>query len=278
MSDGRLSEARRREIDDLAEFISEEHCPGISIAPEMILDSKEITFCFGSYGNYFDGMLEYRTGRFHVYCNLDRVERRDSPRARFTLGHELGHYFLDEHRNALVGGKVPRHASRCEFESKNLAEVEADTFAAGLLLPKGRFKQSLKKVDRGLLGILALAKSFGASISSTAVRYVSCAPGYSVVIKWGSDGIDWHWVSREMWVAGYRGIACDLMKLPNDSATSGVLSADRSCNAGVVERGSTAAFWFPQIIAGSQKNLLLLEQAISLGRFGALTLLTAEAR
>ena len=58
------------------------------------------------------GMLEHRGGRpacwsggWHIYCNLDCVGQKDSPRARFTLAHELGHYYIDEHRNALVAGR-----------------------------------------------------------------------------------------------------------------------------------------------------------------------------
>ena len=69
---------------------------------------------FGHYGAAFDGLLECPRGRLHVSGNLDRVEGRDTPRARFTPGHDLGHFFIDEHRNALRNGLAPSHPSVCD--------------------------------------------------------------------------------------------------------------------------------------------------------------------
>lgn len=278
MSAPPISAARRTGIDELAEFIAGAHSTGARVEPERILKAKGITLSFGSYGPSFDGMLEHRKGRFHVYCNLDRVEARDSPRARFTVAHELGHYFIDEHRNALASGRVPQHPSRCEFESRNPAEVEADVFAAGLLLPRRRFVEAVSRAGRGLEAVKTLAGTFGTSLTSTGVRFVECTPGYSAVIKWNEDGIAWHWISADMWVAGYRGLECERSTLPPDSATADALGAPGEESGVVFERGSTASLWFPHISAGSPKNCVLVEHAIPLGRFGVLTLLTADPR
>ncbi len=103
-----------------------------------IAAAKAITVSFGRYGDAFDGMLEHRAGRFHIYANLQRLLREDSPRARFTLGHELGHYYIDEHRNALTAGAVPAHRSGSEYESRLLPEQEADCFAARARLANPR--------------------------------------------------------------------------------------------------------------------------------------------
>src|SRR5438067_1156661 len=104
---------RGRDIIDLAEAVSEEYVlPSGKLEPLTITDAKDITISFSRYSNSFDGMLEHRAGRFHIYCNLDRLDNSDSPRARFTLCHELGHYFIDDHRNALASGKAPSHLSR----------------------------------------------------------------------------------------------------------------------------------------------------------------------
>src|SRR5262249_25422612 len=117
----------RREagIAELAEAIAEGYCPNDRLRPARTAGVERITLRFGSFGDAFDGLLECRNGRFHIYCNRDRVEAADSPRARFTLGHELGHFFIDEHRNALCEGKAPSHPSFCEYESKNPVEQEA---------------------------------------------------------------------------------------------------------------------------------------------------------
>src|SRR5207247_1657430 len=107
---------------------------------------------FGRYGDAFDGLLEHRSGRFHVYANLDRVEREDSPRARFTLAHELGHYFIDEHRNALAAGLALSHPSFCDFESDLPVEKEADHFASNLLMPAKGFRKLAARAPLGLEG------------------------------------------------------------------------------------------------------------------------------
>src|SRR5258708_20644605 len=104
----KLTPHRKKEIIELAEEVAESHCPGQVIDPIQILQNKELTFSFGYYGEGFDGMLEHLRGRFHMYGNLDRIETRTSPRARFTGGHELAHYFIDEHRTALARGVPPR--------------------------------------------------------------------------------------------------------------------------------------------------------------------------
>ncbi len=47
--------------------------------------------------------------------------------------------------------------------------------------------------------------------------------------------------------------------------------------AGFFEAGSTASFWFPFMKPGDPMDVVLIEQAISLGRFGVLTLLFPES-
>lgn len=64
---------------------------------------------------------------------------RETNLHRFTLAHELGHYFIDQHRRGLEEGKVRSHGSVVEFESELPIEQEADTFAASLLMPRERF-------------------------------------------------------------------------------------------------------------------------------------------
>jgi hypothetical protein len=56
----------------------------------------------------------------------------------FSVGHELGHYFLPGHIDAVLGdGDV--HESRAGFASGDRYEMEADHFAAALLMPRALF-------------------------------------------------------------------------------------------------------------------------------------------
>ena len=195
---GRLRPERELEIAELAEAAADWYCPSSRIDPVAIIKSEGITLSFGRYADAFDGLLEYRSGRFHIYSNLDRVEDPNSTRARFTLGHELGHYFLNEHRNALKKGLAPSHPSFCEYTSTHLVEREADHFASNLLMPPTRFMSRAKRSLRGMGGILALAYNFGTSVTSTAVGYVKDEVQPCVVVKWQGGRVAWTWSSVTM--------------------------------------------------------------------------------
>lgn len=54
-------------------------------------------------------------------------------RDQFTIGHELGHYFLHSRQ-----GKTPLIASRDQTDTR--VEWEANWFSAALLMPAGEFK------------------------------------------------------------------------------------------------------------------------------------------
>lgn len=84
-------------------------------------------------------------GQFDIYISSFTGPLRD----RFTLAHELGHYFL--HSNQ---GKTRIKASRC---GGSKAEWEANWFAAALLMPKVPFAntwQSLSHKDSATIAAL----------------------------------------------------------------------------------------------------------------------------
>ena len=100
---------------------------------------------------------------------------------RFSICHELGHYFLPEHPE-IVFSTTDMHSSISGFNSSQLHEVEADYFASGLLMPKILFDRKLEKVDIGLNGIIQLSKICGTSITSTAIRYAQRNPDPVAII------------------------------------------------------------------------------------------------
>jgi Zn-dependent peptidase ImmA (M78 family) len=262
---------RELEIVELAEAIAEEYSSSGRLDPLSVADDEGITTSFNNYSSSFDGMLEHRAGRFHIYCNLDRVGYRDSPRARFTLCHELGHYFIDEHRNALASGKAPAHPSRCEYESKNIVERQADLFASRLLMPKGKFLKASARHKIGLASILAMTEHFGTSVTSTAIRYVDSDILPCAVMKWGPDGLTWKSFSTDTFRARFRKTVETVDKLADDCATKRALRGEPVPQAGFFEQGTTVAAWFPFVRSGEGRNDILIEQAVALGRFGVLT-------
>jgi hypothetical protein len=273
----RLAESRKAEIAELAEALAGEHCPAGSIEPGRIARAKRITMSFGPYGEAFDGMLEHKAGRFHLFCNLDRVGRGDAPRARFTLAHELGHYYIDEHRLALAAGRAPAHRSLCDHESPNLAEQEADHFAANLLMPGVRFLDKARAAPPGLAGVISLAKAFGTSLTAAAIRCAAADVRPCAVVKWSWNRYAWKWLSSSTFRARFRRTVEAPEKLPPDSPTARALARQAPPQRGYFQAGTTASAWFPRVKPGEFRDVILIEQAIPLGRFGVLTFLYPEA-
>ena len=268
-----MSAERRREVAELAETVSEAHCSRGAVDARSVAESKGISVSFGDYGEAFDGMLECRHGQFHIFCNLARLRLAKSPRARFTLGHELGHYYIDEHRNALMSGRIPPHLSRCEFESPLLAEQEADHFAANFLMPEDRFRRFAQGAGRGFSPVLSLLGEFGTSLTSTAVRYASLNLSPCAVIKWHWRGHTWTCFSSSMFRRRFRQVYRMPEKLPADSATRLALAQRAPPDCGYFRSGTLASAWFPRVRSADVLDVVLIEEASPLGRYGALTML-----
>lgn len=269
-SSGSLTSSRIEEIVGLAETVAGTTVP---VDPETLLRARpDVSVAFGSFGDAYDGLIEHRDGKFWVYCNEARTGPKDSPRSRFTLAHEAGHYFIDEHRIALEEGRVGRHPSRTDYESDELAEREADLFATHLLMPTVPFVAAMRRAAVGAPAVLELKARFGASVTSTAIRYVGLADFFCVVVKWTAEGYGWRWTSREARAGRYFRTVQSLGDLPADSATR-LLAAGVSSRNDFIERGSVASAWFDYVKAGGHRDEILLEHAVSLGRFGLLTIL-----
>ncbi|NVO05016.1 MAG: ImmA/IrrE family metallo-endopeptidase [Rhodoferax sp.] len=95
---------------------------------------------------------------FDVYLSAFTGPLRD----RFTLAHELGHYFI--HSNQ---GAIPIRASR---KGTGPIETEANWFAAALLMPKEEFSILAKSLSRDAH---ALAGHFQVSVRAVEVRLSS---------------------------------------------------------------------------------------------------------
>jgi len=273
---GQLRPERELDIAELAEEVADSHCSGLRVEPVKIIKANDITLSFGRYANAFDGLLEYQHGRFHIYSNLDRVEVPSAPRARFTLGHELGHYYINEHRNALKQGLALSHPSFCDYTSDLLVEREADHFASYLLMPRTRFLEVAMRSPRGLAGILCLADTFCTSVTSTAIRYAKDEVEPCAVLKWENGRFAWMWLSAEMQKDCFRRPIVYTQRLPSGSPTARALAGEATA-ARFFSAGIRTGSWFPRVGANEGGNVPLVEQAISLGRFGVLTFLYPES-
>ncbi len=168
-----ISEYRKKELSDLAEFIADEYFINTFICPHKLAEIYGISCSFNDYRDAFDGLLEHRSSKFHIFLNSNKVKHIYEPRLRFTLAHELGHYLIDEHRNALEMGLTPSHPSFTNFSSDNEVELEADFFASSLLIPKSRLEKDVNRRKFSFNLIEELATKYQTSITATLIKFAS---------------------------------------------------------------------------------------------------------
>src|SRR5260370_1791502 len=90
---------------------------------------------------------------------------------RFTVAHELAHYFLEGHYKHIFADGNSRHESDSGFSSDDPYEREADAFAAALLMPEELFNAACACVQQGLKAVETLADKCVTSLTATAIRY-----------------------------------------------------------------------------------------------------------
>jgi hypothetical protein len=157
-----------------------------------------------------------------------------------------------------------------------LAEREADFFASHLLMPESRFASAIRRLPLGLEGVMKIAESFQVSLSCAAVRCVAPEVFPCVLIKWSDEGFCWRWCSRLFWEYGYRWTVKSLDLFPAESATAQCGRKGDELNR-LFESTTTAAQVFPSVPQRSFQNIVLREEAVSLGKYGHLTLFTLRA-
>lgn len=148
----------------------------IPIPLQAIVEEEDLIILYDDYGsNTFDGMTWYEPdqGQFYIHINTTMGNKPGGLRTRFTLAHELGHYFIDHHRNALIAGVMKPHCHKFNPFGKNeewQIEREADDFAASLLMPAHHFIADIKGEKFSGHLIDKLSHKYKVSFSSCALR------------------------------------------------------------------------------------------------------------
>lgn len=115
---------------------------------------------------------------------------------RFTVAHELGHYFLEGHPEE-IQKTGPMHVSRAGFtQGDSSIEIEADHFASGLLMPTSLVRQTLNHAHIGLAGIEKLATEAECSLTAAAIRSAECSPYPMAVVVSQRDRISYGFLSE----------------------------------------------------------------------------------
>jgi Zn-dependent peptidase ImmA (M78 family) len=111
--------------------------------------------------NNISGYLKEHNGNWEIGVNSLHHPNRQ----RFTIAHELGHYFLHRDKAPFEDGLLFRKDNQ-----QNPLEREANQFASLLLMPSLEFKRALKDQS-----VLEAAKMFGVSEQAAMYRlqYIS---------------------------------------------------------------------------------------------------------
>lgn len=192
---------------------------------------------------------------------------------RFSIGHELGHYFLPGHLDHVLPGDGV-HVSRAGFVTDNSYELEADHFAAGLLMPAQPFKKAIAGRTADLSLIRELAELCETSLTATAIRVAELSDTAVGVILSTGDTVDYCFRSEAMkslpkldWVHRGSGV-------PVGTPTSRLASNPAAVMAGAtITEDIDIRDWF-----GGTQEAWVSAESIGLGSYGkVLTVLSSDA-
>jgi len=262
------------DIADLAEGIGNCFLYEDKVNLEMIANSENISFIEGNYGNHFLGQLIHYSNKFYIILNLDQLANCECGRIRFTIAHELGHYFIDEHRTKLKNGiSLSFKEDSDSYKSKKI-EFAANHFAAHLLMPKNHFIEQIKVLEPGISGLLTLKTKYETSIESTIYHYLKLDLTTSLMIRWHAD-CTYHYAACSKRFSDIIGIKKKSIPVRFDQKyIKSQVETLNSVDCEFIESASPISRWISTIMLGTKMDILGLEQTIKLGEFGGITMLT----
>jgi Zn-dependent peptidase ImmA (M78 family) len=125
-------------------------------------------------------------GLITVNSNIDIPGKK-----RFIIAHELGHFEL--HRDNIININCIDDDFKRWYKGNSL-EIEANFFAAELLMPEDLYYPKIKGKDVSKELIELLAREFNTSITATAIRFVTLRPDYALICSDNSE-IKWYVVN-----------------------------------------------------------------------------------
>jgi len=243
---------------------------GISELPVNPIDlARSINIEVKSEGNTkgVSGMLLRKGEQYGIFYStyIDNVGFQ-----HFSVAHELGHYFLPGHIDAVLGGGNI-HRSHAGFISNDRHEKEADYFAANILMPTPLFTDAMKRAGDGFIAIKSLADLCQTSLTATAIRYAQCTGDPVAAVLSSGNQVDYCFMSDSL--KEMEGIEW-LRKgafLSKDTATF-AFNQDKDCASRAEHTENTCNLqdWF-----GGSCDAEITEEVVGLGNYGkTLTVLT----
>ena len=191
---------------------------------------------------------------------------------RFSIGHELGHYLLEGHAEALLPTGQEIHQSQAGYRSDDKYEREADHFSARLLMPNPLFAQAMRSAGEGIGAIMSLSSLCETSLLATANRYIEETDLPMAMVVSLGQRIEYAFLSDEF--KEFHGLTWPkkgsaIPAVP--TATFNRVDANVR-NAQLEDHESDLRDWF-----GGNRSVMLTEEIIGLGEYGrTLTILSTD--
>jgi hypothetical protein len=117
---------------------------------------------------------------------------------RFTIAHELGHYFLPGHPEHLFPNGDGIHKSKSGTFSGDIFEKQADHFAKTLLMPETFFIEALRDAGGGFASVETLSTKCMTSFTATAIRITEFSEDPFAVIMSNGNKVEWCFLSKPL--------------------------------------------------------------------------------
>lgn len=151
----------------------------IADGESLIIEEKELD-------NYLGKII------FYPDCGIITINKniKEFGQKRFTLAHEFGHFFLE--RNQQRFNKYSCSDTDINiYKSNKIAESNANSFAAELLMPKKFFKDFTDNKPLSLRLIFDISNYFNVSLTAASIRYAEEGKYPVAVIMCNQKGVLW---------------------------------------------------------------------------------------
>jgi hypothetical protein len=159
-----------------AKFVKADPLDIVALCHELGLRIREVP------AKGFDGaLIRSKAGQKGIVAVKASI--REACRKRFTIAHEIGHFIIPHHRN--LGNICEERKIESFDRNLNRPEIEANEFAAELLLPSGALRRRFDLSEFSLAQISAVAAEYGTSLTATTRSFLTltdlpCAMIWSV--------------------------------------------------------------------------------------------------
>jgi Zn-dependent peptidase ImmA (M78 family) len=157
---------------------------GTLVDLNKIIKELDIPIISGFINSSIPGSLICKDNKFYIILNSNPKASSDPKRHRFTIAHELGHFFIDHHKEELLKGNSLFVGEVFEDSVIKKWEKEADKFAVNLLMPARALNNYINNSTLTIGLIEEISEKFQVSTECAALSLIDLSPKEQVLIKW----------------------------------------------------------------------------------------------